>query len=115
MRQSVTIRTPGPPTQDPVSGNEVPGAVQVVPSRAYLSQSPVGDIGSQLEILATQNTTISLWTLLVPKGTVLTSASIVDDSSGRRFQVVGQPADRPNRHPQFRAAALRLISDLQTS
>lgn len=64
-------------------------------------------------MLATQNTTISLWTLLVPAGTTLTSASSFTDESGRRYVVVGQPADRPDHKPQFRAAAARLISDMQ--
>lgn len=64
-------------------------------------------------MLASQNTTISLWTLLVPAGTVLTSASTFTDESGRKYSIVGQPADRPDHQPQFRAAAARLISDMQ--
>lgn len=65
-------------------------------------------------MLATQNTTISLWTLLVPPGTVLTSASTFTDEAGRKYVVVGQPADRPDFPPyQFRAAPARLISDMQ--
>jgi hypothetical protein len=60
-----------------------------------------------------QDTTISLWTILVPKGTTLTPDSVVEHS-GRKFEVVGQPADRPDHRPIFRAAALRLISDMQS-
>jgi hypothetical protein len=113
MRQPVTITTPGGVVVDPVTGNEGPSAPTTVQTRAYLAAKPVGDVGSQIELLASQDTTISLWTILVPTGTVLTSASTVIDESGNQFQVVGDPADRPSSRPQFRAAALRLISDLQ--
>jgi hypothetical protein len=80
---------------------------------ARLSQRPVAEVGSQGEQLAQQNTTTSSWTLLVPAGTVLTERSTVLDSAGRTFQVDGEVADRPKIRPQFRAAAVRLISDLQ--
>lgn len=82
-----------------------------VPAR--LSQAPVANVGGQVEILANQNTTVSFWTLLVPAGTVLTERSSVVDESGQNFQVIGNVADRPNHRPQFRAAAVRLISDMQ--
>jgi hypothetical protein len=35
------------------------------------------------------------------------------DEQGRRFSIEGDVADRPNHRPQFRAAAARLISDMQ--
>lgn len=113
LPQTVTITTPQDPTVDPATGLETapPPVVASVPAR--LSQKPVADLGSQIELLATQNTTISLWTLLVPPGTVLTARSTVADESAQKYEVVGHPADRPNHRPQFRAAALRLISDLQ--
>lgn len=114
MQQLVTISTPGSGTVvDPETGNERPAAPTTAQVRAYLAEKPVADIGGQIELLVNQNTVISLWTLLVPKGTALTSASTVTDEAGRRFEVVGQPADRPNHRPEFRAAALRLISDMQ--
>lgn len=114
MPRTVTISTPGPSTVDPVTGNERPGTSTTATVPAWLSQRPVADVGSQIELLATQNTTISLWTLLVPVGTVLTSKSSFTDESGQRYVVVGQPANRPDFPPhQFRAAAARLISDMQ--
>ncbi len=114
MPRTVTISTPGAPTVDPVSGNERPGGLATATVPAWLSQRPVADVGGQIELLASQNTTISLWTLLVPAGTVLTSSSTFTDESGRKYVVIGQPADRPDFPPhQFRAAAARLISDMQ--
>lgn len=79
---------------------------------AWLAQKSTADVGAQIELLAEQNTTISLWSLLVPLGTALTSASEVRGPPGV-FRVVGQVADRPDHRPLFRAAALRLISDMQ--
>jgi hypothetical protein len=111
--QTVEITTPGPPTEDPVSGSEIPGTPTVETARARISQAPVANVGSQVELLAQQNTVISLWTVIVPPGTVMTSQSTLVDDQGRRFQVTGDVADRPNHRPQFRAAAARLISDQQ--
>lgn len=114
MPQRVTITTPPDPTVNPATGlppTVPPHVATNVPAR--LSQKPIADVGSQVELLGSQNTTISLWTVLVPAGTVLTSRSTVVDESGREFQIVGNPADRPNHRPQFRAAAARLISDMQ--
>lgn len=110
----VTISTPGPPTTDPVSGNEIDGPPVVetqVPAR--LSQSPVANVSQQMEQLAAQRTTISLWTVLVGRDTYLTSASVVTDEHGRRFRIEGAVADRPAHRPTFRAASARLISDMQ--
>lgn len=113
MSDRVVVSTPGPANVNPETGNPTPGPVTAVSTKAYLSQRPVADVGSQVELLATQHTTITLWTLIVPKGTLLTSESWVTDSAGSRYAVVGVPADRPKRRPRFRAAALRLISDMQ--
>lgn len=111
---TVTITTPPEPVVDPATGRETTAAPVVVPDvPARLSQSPVAVVGSQNENRATQNTTVTSWTLLVPPGTALTSRSTVLDVHGRLFAVEGEPADRPNTRPQFRAASLRLISDLQ--
>lgn len=109
----VTIRTPAGFAVDPVSGNERPLPPIVEQTTAYLAQQPVGEASSQTEQLASQHTVISLWTLLVRPSTTLTSDSTVTDTSGRTFQVVGQVADRPHHRPTFRAAAVRLISDMQ--
>jgi hypothetical protein len=108
----VTITTPGPTTVDP-NGVQVQGSPTVETLRARISQRPVADVGSQFELLAQQNTVISMWTVLVPAGTVLTSTSTVVDETGRTFSITGDVADRPNHRPQFRAAAARLISDMQ--
>jgi hypothetical protein len=113
-REMVTVTTPLAPAVNPATGRETTPPPHVVPDvPARLSQRPVAEVGSQGEQLAEQNTTISAWTLLVPPDTVLTERSTVLDAKGRTFEVVGKVADRPNDKPQFRAAALRLISDLQ--
>jgi hypothetical protein len=67
-----------------------------------------------MEMKSTQDTTISLWTLLVPITVAITSDSTVTDEAGNRFAVTGRPASRPDHRPIFRAAALRLISDMQS-
>lgn len=84
----------------------------LVPAR--LSQQPVGNISSQAELMAHQDTVISLWTVMVHANTLLTSKSVIEDEQGRKFQIEGAVANRPERHPKFRAAAARLISDSQT-
>jgi hypothetical protein len=66
-----------------------------------------------VELLAAQDTTISMWTILVGTATLLQSDSIVTDEQGRKFRIEGAVADRPAYRPTFRAAAARLISDLQ--
>lgn len=73
----------------------------------------MANVGSQLELLAGQNTVISMWTILVDRSTPLSSSSIVTDSQGRKFRIEGAVADRPAHRPTFRAAAARLISDMQ--
>jgi hypothetical protein len=99
---------------DPVSGNERPGPPTLqyeVPAR--LSQSPVANVGSQVELLASQKTTISMWTVLVDRSTPLFSDSIVTDELGQKFRIEGAVALRPKHRPTFKAAAARLISDMQ--
>lgn len=112
MTQLVTITTPSLSTVDPKTGNEVPGALVEKQVRAYLAQRPPAELGSQFELNADQRTAVVLWTMLVPRGTVLTRDSTVTDESGRVLRVVGDPADRPAHAPKFRAAALRFVSDL---
>jgi hypothetical protein len=114
MTHRLTTSTPGPPTISPVSGNEVPGPPIVEYNvEARLSQSPVANVGSQVELMANQDTTISLWTVQVlPHATFSSKTSFVDDT-GRKFVVVGEVANRPDRRPTFRVAAARLISDMQ--
>lgn len=111
----LTITTPQDPTIDPTTGLETtPPPIVEADVRARLSQGPVANVGGQIELLATQNTTISLWTILVVPGTTMTDrSSAVDQKTGRKFKVEGDVADRPDYRPQFRAAAARLISDMQ--
>lgn len=109
--QTVEITTPGPVTL--VDGLPIPGPSTVETSPARISQGAVANVGAQIELLAEQDTTISLWTILVPRGQLLTSKSTVVDDTGRKFSIVGDVADRPNHKPLFRAAAARLISDMQ--
>ena len=114
LTSRVTITTPQDPTIDSPTGlvtTPEPHVANGVPAR--FSQIPVANVGGQVEFLAGQDTVISFWTILVGPNTVLTSRSTVVDEQGRKFQIVGQVADRPNHRPQFRAAAARLISDMQ--
>lgn len=115
MPNRVTIETPsGPPVVDPDSGDLVtppPTVLHEVPAR--LSQDPVTNVGSQIELLANQQTLISMWKIHVPRNTPLNPDSVVTDEQGRKFRIEGAVADRPNHRPQFRVAAARLISDLQ--
>lgn len=79
-----------------------------------LSQSPVANLGSQVELLATQSTTISMWTVLViPTATLTSRTTVTDQATGRIYRVEGEVARRPDHRPQFLAAAARLISDMQ--
>jgi hypothetical protein len=73
----------------------------------------VANVGGQVELLVNQQTTVSMWTVLVSRDTVLTSSSIVTDEQGRKFRIEGAVADRPAHRPTFKAAAARLISDMQ--
>lgn len=97
-----------------MTGNERPGPVTRqfnVPAR--LSQSPVANLGSQIELLSNRQTVISMWTVLVDRSTPLSPDSVVIDEQGRKFRVEGAVADRPAHRPTFKAAAARLISDMQ--
>lgn len=83
-------------------------------TRAWLSERQAEHVGFQMEMRSTQDTTISLWTLLIPLNVPITSDSTVTDEFGNRFAVTGRPPSRPDHKPIFRAAALRLISDMQS-
>jgi hypothetical protein len=119
----VRISTPTASTTDPVSGNETPGPVTTVTTAAWLAQRPTGVLAAAAELNAGQNTTISLATILVGPSTVLTKDSTVEDvdgvvggEAGAKYVVEGKPANRysgVSRRVVFRAAALRLVSDLQ--
>ena len=98
---------------DPVSGNERPGPTTDEQVDARLSQTPVINTTGQSELLATQKTVVSQWNILVHRGTVLTSDSVITDENGQKYAVDGGVADRPFKHPKFRAALLRLVSDMQ--
>lgn len=118
----VEIRTPGATTVDPATGLEQTTPATVVRTTAYLAQKPVGELASAVEHMAGQTTVISLYDCLVRPDEVLTAQSTVVDlggaisPAGSEFVVEGQPADRRSlrqRKTIFRAASLRLISDMQ--
>ena len=112
LPEPVTVRTPTPTTEDPETGNPT-SAVTETRCRARISQAPVANVGTQQEIQGVQDTTVSFWTVLVDAWVPMTSRSEVIDSRGRVFRIAGEVADRPNHRPVFRAAAARLISDMQ--
>jgi hypothetical protein len=123
----VRITTPSeqssPPTVDPVTGNEQTPEPVTVATTAWLAQRPVGVLAAAAELNASQDTVISLATILVRPTERLTVDSTVVDVDGAvngqpeaLYRVEGQPADRCSgvgRKTVFRAAALRLVSDLQ--
>lgn len=111
---TVRLRTPGPPTTDPETGNPIPGPPVETTTAAYLSQRAVANVSMAIEDDARQTTTISLYTLLVPPGTPIGPQTQVIDPDGNLYEVEGDPALRRTlRRPVFIAAALRRISDLQ--
>lgn len=73
----------------------------------------MANVGSQVELMANQNTTISMWTILVDRSTDLSANSIVTDELGQKYRIEGAVALRPKHRPSFKAAAARLISDMQ--
>lgn len=114
----VTVRNPGTPTASETTGNTVPGTATEVVTPAYLSQRPVENLSSAIEIRGRQDTAIALFSLLVPPGVVIGPASTVVDAAGRLFEVQGVPAARSGvgsafRRVEYIAASLRLVSDLQ--
>lgn len=116
LDQLVTLVNPGPPAgTDPVTRQAIPSTpVPTAGVPARLSQKPVGDVGSGIEVHGRQDTTVSIWTILVRPDAPLTEATEVVDSRGQRFQIQGKVAHRPEHRPQFLAASARLISDMQT-
>jgi hypothetical protein len=115
MPRTVTVRTPGPPSVDPDSGNTVPGPVVRTVTRAYLSQQSVAVLSASTETAGRQDTTISSYTLIVPASVALNEKSQVVDEDGHVYRVNGQPAERRalGRRVLFRAAAMHRITDLQ--
>lgn len=116
MPRTVVVRTPGEPGTDEVTGNPIPGPTVDVATRAYLAQRPVMITSGSEELGATQDTVITTYTLLVPYDVVITSESTVADEDGTVYQVEGHPAPRSGlgRRPNFIAASLRRISDMQS-
>lgn len=111
----VRVETPWKSTVDPATGLQTAGPATIVQTRARLSQVAVANVGSQVELLADQNTVISLWSVLVTADVPMDSTSrvVTEDGTERVFQITGDVADRPFHKPLFRAAAARLISDMQ--
>lgn len=115
MPRQVKVTTPGMPSVDPDSGNERPGLPMTKFSPAWLSQRSVVDISRSLTLVEKQDTTTSLWLLLVPLDTPLTRKSLVTERKGDQYKVVSEVARRPDHRPLFFAAVLALISDMQTN
>lgn len=118
------ITTPGStPTVDPTTGNETPAAPTTRETWAWMAQRPTGVLAAAAELNTAQDTVISLATILVAPDEPLTADSTVEDvdgvvngQPGAVYRVEGQPADRysgQRRRIVFRAAAMRLVSDLQ--
>lgn len=116
MPHRVRIRSRAAAGPDPATGNDTLGPEVEVATKAYLSQQSAHLLSAQAEYRADQDTTISTWTLIYPADvTVASNARVVDDASGRVFQVIGFPAERRGLSPRVRwhAVSLHLISDLQ--
>lgn len=111
----VTISTPAPGSAvDPSTGNlrpHPPTVVTDVPAR--IQQRVITHIGLQVELEATQDTVVSVWSIYVGRDTVLNHGSTVTDEAGRKFAIQADVANRPDQRPQFRVATARLISDMQ--
>lgn len=119
MPHKVTIINPGPVSTSPLTGNLVTGPEVRTRTKAYLSQRPVENLSSAIEMTGAQDTVIGVYTLLVPAGVPLRAESVIEDSAGARYEVEGSPASR-QRSPypggqriMYQAAALRRVSDLQ--
>lgn len=114
MPHRVTITTTLPPEVDPATGKQVtPPPAVAAGVRARLSRTPIANSSDSDENNSGQGTTLSDWTVLLPAGTAVTSGSRLTDATGRTFEVIGEPAKRPDHRPRFIAAAVRLISDMQ--
>lgn len=116
LRDRVTVRNPGPVTVSEDTGNQVPGEPVDYSTLAYISQRPVENLSSAIEMTGSQATAIALWSIVLPSAIPIRSDSRVVDQSGRVFEVEGIPATRyawNSRRPIYTAASLRLVSDLQ--
>lgn len=114
LTTEVYLVNPGPDTASAVTGNTVAGAATRTRELAYISQRPVENLSSAIELRGAQATTISLWTILVRPGAPLNSTTTVETTDGMRFTVEGDPSTRTERgRPIYRAAAMRRISDLE--
>jgi hypothetical protein len=71
-----------------------------------------------VEIEGQQSTDVSSWDLLTPPTfqgfpSPVNAKSVLIDAAGRRFEIQGQVARRPEHRPIFLAAEAKLISDMQ--
>lgn len=116
MPHRVRIRSRAAAGPDPVTGNDTLGPPVETATKAYLSQQSAHLLSGQIELRAGQDTTISTWTLIYPAAVVIDPRDqVVDDATGRVFEVLGYPASRRglSTRPRWNAVALHLISDLQ--
>lgn len=110
---TVTIHTPGTPTTDPVTGNDIPGAdTSYVCDEALLSDSSAGQ--DAVEQLANGTTVMSTHQMLVPE-TISVPPNCWVEFEGSRFEVVGRNAFPRSFQPPIpvQLVSLKYISDLQ--
>jgi hypothetical protein len=116
MPHRVKIRSRPAAGPDPVTGNDTLGPPTETVTKAFLSQQSAHLLSGQTELRAEQDTTISTWTLIYPAAVAIDPRDeVIDDATGRVFQVLGYPAGRRglSTRVQWNAVALHLISDLQ--
>jgi hypothetical protein len=113
LPSTVKITNPGTTSVNPATGKETTLPPTELMEYARISQTSVANTSLVAELRATQTTVVSQWTILVKRDSALRVDSTVKDEYGRKFFVEGAVANRPEHHPKFRTAALRLISDMQ--
>lgn len=102
-----------------MTGKPIPAApVEVADVPVRLSQKSTLDVSSLVEVEGEQTTEMSSWDLLTPptvRGapSPINAKSVLIDAAGRKFEIQGQVARRPEHSPIFLAAQARLISDMQ--
>lgn len=110
-RDAVRVFTPGAPTPHPVTGNPVPGKAAEVRALVTLTPTNSYDLPG-----APNGSAATDWQLLGPPGLAIGSASWVIDAAGRRFDVIGTPAELASLASGLAShveARLRFVSDTQ--
>lgn len=105
----VTLLNPGEPTENPDTGNTIPGAD--VPTETVGLLQPMS---TSTEAADGSRTVIARWVLLLPPGDPVTSQTRVE-AAGGVFEVVGDPAPLSTGAgiPSHIHVTLNRVSDLQ--